>query len=91
MDCECCAKCVLGNVYTFLSSSCDECDTYIPPKQGSYIGMKGNLHLFRVHPKFICPNCGSELDLATFICSDFGGIDVTEEFEILSQPHWIGK
>jgi hypothetical protein len=93
MSCECC-RCVVGNVYTFLSASCDECGTYIPPKKGSYLGMHGNLHMFRVHPKFICPNCSLELGLASFVCSDFDGVDVTEEFQgirVHSKSHWIGK
>lgn len=88
MECEVCAKCIIGNVYTFNSGKCDKCGTSIPPKEGTYLGMHGNKHIFRVHPRFRC-SCGHLLKYAAFSCN---GIDVTEDFSYMTkeiESHWI--
>lgn len=90
MDCEICEKCVVGHVYNFTSGNCEKCLKDIPAKKGAYMGMHKNMHIFRVHPVFFCPNCGTRHRYAGFLCN---GIDVTGEFQRIheNKPHWIGE
>jgi hypothetical protein len=56
---------------------------------GTYVGMEDSLHLFRVHPKYICPGCGQGLFIIEIHCEE--GHDVTAEFVKLSLSEGVKK
>lgn len=83
MACEICDIAIIGDVYTLRSGPCDACGHRTDGKvRGSYMGMRGSKHIFRLHPNVECLNCGRTLRYATYNCQGFG-LDVTSEFQSL--------
>lgn len=95
MSCKICEmNPVIGYNYTLMQSECGYCDASAPPMTGEYKGMDGNLHIFRIHPVFICIGCGEEMNMARYECGNSDILNVTEEFQIANvrtTSHWVGK
>lgn len=91
MSCKVC-PCVVGKSYSLVNAICMGCgDTF--EKVGTYIGLIENVHRFRLHPRIMCPNCSIEQSYSDIPCEDFGGWEVTKEFNVMfhrKDSHWIG-
>lgn len=74
-----CVGCILeiGSNYS-VQGDCANCGTHIRNATGEYMGKYGNMHRFRLHPRFVCPGCNTLRAYSVFPCEDM--IDVTEEF-----------
>jgi hypothetical protein len=91
MTCQCCRFMVGANY--LICGVCADCGIEITDVIGEYLGLFGALHKFRLHPRLLCPGCGNIRLYSNVPCTIEGDIDVTEEFQLLSNTkdsHWVG-
>lgn len=52
-------------------------------KRATYLGIENYEHVFRIHPKEKCPDCGIDHSFVHIPCGEAGVFDVTKEFKTL--------
>lgn len=80
MSCQICGFVVGGNYLTH--GVCEECETSREGMIGTYLGKKNGIHIFRLHPKYVCGGCGEERNYCQVQC-DNEPMNVTQEFQSL--------
>ncbi len=86
MACEICEFKIGGNYRFDQNSPCQYCHKVVLTAGliGTYEGLKGGNHIFKIHPKLTCPGCKEKLTHVYIPCTDNSNpIDVTNEFKAL--------
>ena len=79
MSCNICARNpIIGQHYRLQAGSCPCGYPFSGVDHSTYKGMMENLHIFRLHPKKVCPACEITFRYASYTCENM--INVTKEF-----------
>jgi hypothetical protein len=97
MSCKQCSYVINGNYKIAGKYMCHYCSTSVDCSGmnviGTYKGKQGIVHLYRIHPVLLCPECESELYIVDILCENDSPVVFAEydEFFNINQSHWIGR
>ena len=83
--------CVVGRMYQITGGYCRGCKTPAQLRVGCYRGINPEgFHVFILTRPVRCSGCGDRVIEDWISCSDDGAIDVTEEFQKVTEPFaWL--